>query len=161
MKNVAVLMTVFNRIEKTLLCLESLFSAAPVEGLSFKVFITDDGSSDGTKEKIAERFPDHHIEILQGDGNLYWNGGMNFSWRHAIAEGGFDGYLWLNNDSVVFDNLLISGLYSINLKYLMGAFKTVRRAMGTLRMFLRMSLNRRAFFAINTVMAVEIMIIHI
>ncbi|MCT1526187.1 glycosyltransferase family 2 protein [Sphingobacterium hotanense] len=105
MKSVAVIMTVFNRIEKTLLCLESLFNATPVVGLSFKVFITDDGSSDGTKQKIFERFSDQNIEILEGNGSLYWNGGMNFSWRHAIAEGGFDGYLWLNNDSIVFANL--------------------------------------------------------
>lgn len=103
---IAVLITVFNRIEKTLQCLKSLFEAdkAGLE-IDFKIFITDDGSTDGTAEKIKEIFPLENIEILQGSGQLYWNGGMNNSWKAAIAEGGFDGYLWLNNDSIILSNL--------------------------------------------------------
>ncbi|ATL43854.1 glycosyltransferase [Elizabethkingia sp. HX WHF] len=103
---IAVLITVFNRIEKTLLCLKSLFDADNTElGIDFKIFITDDGSTDGTAGKIKESFPSENIEILQGSGQLYWNGGMNNSWKAAIAEGGFDGYLWLNNDSIILSNL--------------------------------------------------------
>ncbi|WP_407533705.1 glycosyltransferase family 2 protein [Elizabethkingia miricola] len=105
---IAVLVTVFNRIEKTLLCLKSLFAADRERvDIDFKIFITDDGSTDGTAEKIKETFPLENIEILQGNGQLYWNGGMNNSWRAAIAEAGFDGYLWLNNDSIILPNLWI------------------------------------------------------
>lgn len=103
---VAVLLTVFNRIEKTLNCLKTLFEArVPDENLEFKIFITDDGSNDGTSEKLRETYFDKNIEILQGSGQLFWNGGMNNSWRAAINEGGFDGYLWLNNDSIILPNL--------------------------------------------------------
>lgn len=107
MKKVAVLITVFNRIAKTKVCLESLYKARRPKDreLSFKVFLTDDGSTDGTSDVISTLFLDKDIEILQGSGSMYWNGGMNHSWRTAIAEGGFDGYLWLNNDSVLFDNV--------------------------------------------------------
>lgn len=107
MKRIAVLITVFNRVEKTLICLESLFEAVipSDEQFFFKVFLTDDGSTDGTREKILARFPDRDIVILSGTGSLYWNGGMNNSWRAAIAEGCFDGYLWLNNDSVLYPNV--------------------------------------------------------
>ncbi|MDF2514762.1 MAG: glycosyltransferase family 2 protein [Sphingobacterium sp.] len=106
MKNVAVLMTVFNRIEKTILCLRSLFNA-PFQGteLSYTVFLTDDGSTDGTTAKIKAEFPAADIEILPGNGQLFWNGGMNNSWRAAITRGGFVGYLWLNNDCIVLPNL--------------------------------------------------------
>lgn len=102
---VAVLITVFNRVDKTLKCLESLFSAKIPQNLVYKVFLTDDGSTDSTREKVKAQFTEKNIEILDGTGNLYWNGGMNNSWRAAIAEGGYDGYLWLNNDSIIYENL--------------------------------------------------------
>ncbi|OOG19702.1 hypothetical protein BWD42_07300 [Sphingobacterium sp. CZ-UAM] len=103
---VAVLITVFNRIEKTILCLTSLFGAPIAElDMTFTLFITDDGSTDGTATRIKAEFPQANIEILSGNGQLFWNGGMNNSWRAAIAKGGYDLYLWLNNDTVVFPNL--------------------------------------------------------
>lgn len=107
MKNIAVLITVFNRVEKTKLCLESLFSARIPKDLdfSFKIFLTDDGSTDGTTELVKSVFEGQNIEILNGSGDLFWVGGMNNSWRAALAEGGFDGYLWLNNDSILSPNV--------------------------------------------------------
>ncbi|UIR56007.1 glycosyltransferase [Sphingobacterium sp. SRCM116780] len=106
MKNIAVLITVFNRIDKTLICLKSLFDADKTGlDLSFKIFLTDDGSTDGTREQLMQHFPQENIEILQGSGQLFWNGGMINSWKAAIQEGGFDGYLWLNNDSIIYPNL--------------------------------------------------------
>lgn len=103
---IAVLLTVFNRIEKTKKCLDTLYQATlPFSDFNFKLFLTDDGSNDGTTEVIMARYPDKDIEILQGNGQLFWNGGMNNSWRQAIKEGGFDGYLWLNNDSILLPNL--------------------------------------------------------
>lgn len=117
---IAVLITVFNRVEKTKKCLESLFAARipDRQSIELKVFLTDDGSNDGTKDKIETYFADKNIEILSGTGDLYWNGGMNNSWQAAINEGGFDGYLWLNNDSIVYENLwdevLIAEDYALN-----------------------------------------------
>ena len=94
-------MTCFNRREKTLRCLKALQEGweKAGNGLSLSVFLTDDGCTDGTADAIREhafRFPVH---ILQGTGDLFWNGGMINSWKAAIAEGGFDGYLWLNDDT--------------------------------------------------------------
>jgi len=73
--------------------------------VKFKIFLTDDGSTDGTSERIKEHFPINDIQILKGSGDLFWNGGMNNSWRAALKEGSFDGYLWLNNDSLIYPNL--------------------------------------------------------
>lgn len=105
--NIAVLITVFNRIEKTKSCFQSLFSARKPTDVkfSFKVFLTDDGSTDGTADIVKTAYPDKDIEILRGSGTMFWNGGMNNSWRAALAESGFTGYLWLNNDSVIYPNV--------------------------------------------------------
>ena len=101
--NIAVLITVFNRKAKTLLCLESLCETwSPYkDSIAISVYLTDDGSSDGTAEAILEKDFPFEIHILQGDGNLYWNGGMINSWKAALQDGPWDGYLWLNNDSEV------------------------------------------------------------
>ena len=102
----AVLMTVYNRVEKTIHCLNSLLrDMKEIEGLSFDVFITDDGSTDGTEVAIKNQFPQDNIYLFQGNGSLFWNGGMIHSWKAALAKGGYDGYLWLNNDTEVFPGL--------------------------------------------------------
>lgn len=104
MNKIAVLITVFNRIEKTIACLDALFSSQK-GNMEVDVYLTDDGSNDQTTDKLKTRFPDKPLFILQGSGTLYWNGGMNNSWKAALEHGGYDGYLWLNNDTVVLPNL--------------------------------------------------------
>ena len=104
MTSIAILITVFNRVNKTLACLDSIETSVE-SGLvpfSLRVFLTDDGSTDGTSQKIRERNYRFPIEILHGDGSLFWNGGMINSWKAALAyPDNFDGYLWLNNDTAV------------------------------------------------------------
>jgi GT2 family glycosyltransferase len=98
--NIAVLMTCHNRCETTLRCLARLLSAfdAAADCL-FKVFLVDDGSTDGTADAVRKRFPG--VNIIEGDGNLYWAKGMNLAWRKSIAEDDWDAYLWLNDDTVL------------------------------------------------------------
>lgn len=101
--NIAVLITVFNRKEKTLNCLQKLCETLlPYkESIHATVYLTDDGSSDGTSDAIREKDFPLLIKILQGDGNLFWNGGMINSWNSALQDGNWDGFLWLNNDTEV------------------------------------------------------------
>ena len=97
---IAVIMTVHNRKDKTLRCLRSLQATLQPfsEQISVTAFITDDGSTDGTADAIlSESFP-FEIQLLQGDGNLFWNGGMINSWKTALKQGSWDGFLWLNDD---------------------------------------------------------------
>ena len=98
--NIAVLMTCHNRCETTLGCLARLHSAfdAAADCL-FKVFLVDDGSTDGTADAVRKSFPS--VNIIEGDGNLYWAKGMNLAWRKSIAEDDWDAYLWLNDDTVL------------------------------------------------------------
>lgn len=95
-RRIAVLITVFNRKEHTLECLRSLYGATIPDGYSFDVYITDDGSTDGTSEAISDQYPS--VKILSGSGNLFWNRGMINSWKEA-AKRDYDYYLWLNNDT--------------------------------------------------------------
>lgn len=106
MNSIAVIMTVYNRIDKTIACLDAVFSQ--MEKTCFPnvdVYLTDDGSTDNTFQTLQDRYPEAPLHILSGNGNLFWNGGMIHSWKTAIEHGGYDGYLWLNNDTVVLPNL--------------------------------------------------------
>ena len=92
-KDIAVLMTCFNRRETTLGCLHALADQAIPVGYSLRVLLTDDGSSDGTGEAVRREFPG--VTVLQGDGDLYWVGGTLAAWEAARPA---DFYLWLNDD---------------------------------------------------------------
>lgn len=107
MKLIAALLTVFNRKEQTLLCLEKLFEQVIPKGYELHVYLTDDGSTDGTTTAIMEQFP-NKVNILQGDGSLYWNRGMWNSWNRAVQENEYDFYLWLNDDTVLFERALVT-----------------------------------------------------
>ena len=65
------------------------------------MFLVDDGCTDGTPEAIKEHFP--QVTIIHGDGNLYWNRGMHLAWETAAASKDFDYYLWLNDDTFLFE----------------------------------------------------------
>ena len=103
--NIAALITCHNRREKTLQCLNALFCQ---NGLGYlyqiEVFLVDDGCTDGTTEAIILNFP--HVNIIQGNGELYWNRGMHLAWETAVKTKDFDYYLWLNDDTFLFKNAL-------------------------------------------------------
>ena len=102
-KNVAVLITCHNRLKKTKKCLESIYLQKNIEKINIKIFLVDDGSNDGTSEYVKENFP--KIKLIQGDGNLYWGGGMYLAWEEALKyEQNFDYFLWVNDDVIFFED---------------------------------------------------------
>lgn len=93
---IAVLITCFNRRESTLECLGRLYRQhLPVDHYLITTLV-DDGSKDGTAEAVKVAFP--QVTVLNGDGNLYWCGGMRVAWAHA-AKSDPDYYLLLNDDT--------------------------------------------------------------
>lgn len=106
MKYIAVLLTVFNRKDKTLCCLERLYAQLPIDGWRVDVFLTDDGCTDGTPEAVAARFPD--VSIVRGTGALFWNRGMRTAWQAAADARDYDAYLWLNDDTFLYEETLTS-----------------------------------------------------
>ena len=115
-KNIAVLLTCFNRKEKTLVCLNSFFEADMPKGYEFDIYLVDDGSTDGTSEAVKENYP--NIEIIKGNGNLYWAGGMRLAWTTALERKDYDAFLLLNDDVILFDdfldNLIKTEKYALN-----------------------------------------------
>lgn len=107
MKKVAVILTVFNRKAITMEGLRSLYESITFVGdeYHFDIYVTDDGSTDGTADAINSTFPD--IIIVKGNGKLFWSGGMRLAWQKAIdALVNYDYYLWFNDDSILFPNAL-------------------------------------------------------
>lgn len=92
--SIAIIMTIHNRKEKTLKCLEHLHKT----NIKFELYITDDGCTDGSIEAIKEKYP--KVFFYHGDGKLFWNRGMFHSFNSAI-EHGYDFYLWINDDTDV------------------------------------------------------------
>ncbi len=108
---IAVLITSFNRKEKTLTCLQSVFTQKKENEFELTVYLTDDGS-DGTSEAVHEKFP--HVNIAHGNGSLFWAGGMRMAWQNAINSGiNYDLFLLLNDDTILFDHALNSLLKDI------------------------------------------------
>ena len=83
-----------NRVTQTLRCLESLRHSSLVP----TTVLVDDGSTDGTREKVLAAFP--QTVVLRGDGTLWWGGATNRGVRYALAHGA-EYVLTLNNDGVV------------------------------------------------------------
>ena len=110
---IAILLTVHNRKEKTLSCLNKLYSQLPINGYEMDVYLTDDGSTDGTAKVVIQQFP--QINIIKGDGNLFWNRGMLKAWSEA-AKIDYDFYLWLNDDTILYENALMILLTSATKK---------------------------------------------
>lgn len=107
MEKVAILLTVFNRREKTVACLKNCYQQIDamkgIEAYSFSVYLVDDGSTDGTSEAVKELFPQTHV--IRSDGNLFWNHGMRLAWSEA-AKDNPDFYLWLNDDTLMKEGAL-------------------------------------------------------
>ena len=81
MKDIAVLLTVFNRCEKTISCLKNLYAQKLPKNVSFDVWLTDDNCTDGTPLAVAKEYPEVHI--LTGEGILFWNRVMKNAWEAA------------------------------------------------------------------------------
>ena len=93
MKLVAVVLN-WNRSDDTAAALASL--------AGIETICVDNGSTDGSADEIARRFPD--LELLRNESNLGFAGGNNVGIRRAL-ELGADWVLLMNNDAVAGDGL--------------------------------------------------------
>lgn len=125
---IAVLITCYNRKEQTLACLNNLYLQ---DGLTtdflLDVYLTDDGSTDGTAQVVQLKFPDVHI--IRGTGDLYWNRGMRLAWETAAKKRPYDFFLWLNDDVTLFRDAIqeLLGCSDKNKASLVcGAFQSAR-----------------------------------
>lgn len=100
---IAVIMTFHNRKNKTLNCVEQIISQNNIDNVELSIYACDDGSTDGTSEAIIQK--DSTIQIVKGDGNLFWARGMAKAMEEA-AKKDFDFFLMVNDDVDFFSNML-------------------------------------------------------
>lgn len=93
---ICALMTSFNRRAFTLECLKLLSCNQDLNQVELSAVLVDDGSTDGTSEAVKVEFP--WVEVVHGDGSLFWCRGMHAAWQLA-HKGNYDFYLWLNDDT--------------------------------------------------------------
>jgi GT2 family glycosyltransferase len=101
-KRVEIVTPVHNRRELTLQCLKSL-SRIDRAGLDVHIVVVDDGSTDGTSDAIRRDYPE--VEIVQGDGNLWYTAGTNLGIETALKYNP-DYVLCINDDSIFDEKFL-------------------------------------------------------
>lgn len=101
-RKVAIVIPVYNRREITLQGLRSL-ARVDRTGLDVRIFIVDDGLTDGTSDAIRKSFPD--VALIQGDGTLHYAAGTNRGIEAAL-EWGAEFVATMNDDAVFHDQLL-------------------------------------------------------
>jgi GT2 family glycosyltransferase len=107
------LIAAHNRRDTTVSCLRGFFAQAESfrpgtcdTTVDLKVVLVDDGSSDGTTEAVQIAFPER-VDIVTGDGSLYWAGGMALAHAVATRTPAPDYVLWLNDDTELEPDALI------------------------------------------------------
>jgi len=92
---VGIVVVNWNNYEDTARCLQSL---SELSYPSYQVTVVDNGSTDGSGERITEEF--EWCDVLINESNLGFGGGCNTGIDHALEQGA-DFVFLLNNDAVV------------------------------------------------------------
>ena len=112
---IAILICCFNRKQKTLACLESIFCQNEKDRFQVDIYLVDDGS-DGTSDFVNQTFSS--VISIEGNGSLFWTGGMRVAWHTALQSGiDYDFFLLLNDDTVLFEDALktlLKDYFSLN-----------------------------------------------
>ena len=93
--SICIILINWNNASDTIDCLRSLTA---VTYQNFEIVVVDNGSTDGSVQKIKSNFPD--VPLLQTGENLGFVGGNNFVISHPQYQH-YDGFLLLNNDTLV------------------------------------------------------------
>ena len=103
---VLAIFTCYNRRELTRQSMELL---GQNKNVTFDYVIVNDGSTDGTDEMLAAM--PYEIDLINGDGGLFWNRGMYEAIEHAKkAHPDYEYYMLMNDDTKfvpgIFDEML-------------------------------------------------------
>lgn len=96
---VSVIIPVFNGLSFTRKSLANLAmhrQKTNVGHFKLEIIVVDDGSTDGTTKWISDNYSEVHL--LDGDGSLWWSGGINKGVNYALKHLLSEYVLWWNND---------------------------------------------------------------
>jgi len=102
---VFVILPVHNRWEQTRTCLSRL---AAQTHPNLQVVLVDDGSTDGTRRNVEREFPG--ATVLEGDGTLWWAGGVNRGIAFAMRDASPEDFLLLLNNDLAFEETFVGDL---------------------------------------------------
>ncbi len=102
-----ILTAVHNYLEDTKKLLKSISSQT---FRNFDIFLVDDGSSDGTNAFIHKNYPS--VNIIKGDGNLWWSASLNLGLRKILKKAGKDDLVWIINNDCYFHKYVLQNLLS-------------------------------------------------
>ena len=103
---IGVVLINWNQYEDTVDCLGSLYE---MDYPNFRVILVDNGSSDGSGERIARLFP--RVDMIYSEANLGFDGGNNLGVMRALNLG--CDYIFLLNNDTVLDPRLIDELIAV------------------------------------------------
>jgi len=97
--NVAILIPVHNGLNHLKASLPRIYDQiSEIQDWHFRIIITDDNSTDGTSDWLHQTFPD--IQILKGNGSLWWSGGINAGVKFVLEKKEFQYILLWNHDNL-------------------------------------------------------------
>jgi len=79
------------------------------------VIIVDDGSSDFTRERVSDLYPE--TTILRGDGGLFWTGAVHFGIKHTLSICSKEDWILLVNNDTQLNNDTIEKLVMFSTKH--------------------------------------------
>ncbi|WP_180247472.1 glycosyltransferase family 2 protein [Bacillus sp. AFS031507] len=107
---VYILIPIFNGVNETIRCLKSIYKSTYT---NFEVVIIDDGSTDNSQNIINDNF--NNITFINGDGNLWWSGGINEGLRYVLdKQNESDLIVLLNNDNIIKEDMIENLVESVN-----------------------------------------------
>ncbi len=99
---IVIVLTCYNRKSFTKNCIEKL----GIKNEEYEVLfvVTDDLSTDGTKEMLNDLKSDYNIVLIEGNGSLFWNGGMYCGLNYVLKALEQKPVFIGNSDKSVFEN---------------------------------------------------------
>jgi len=104
-----IILPVHNRAQVTARFLAAL--AGQTER-GWQLMLVDDGCTDDTVALARLALDAEHLQVLHGDGNLWWAGALQMAWQHLMARpsGAGDAVLIINDDVTFEPGFMAGGL---------------------------------------------------
>jgi GT2 family glycosyltransferase len=113
---------VLNRLKLTQSLVACIRRQRLNEGLH--ILVINDGSTDGTADWLAQQ---GDIEVVNGDGTLFWGGAIDVALRHLQVKVAVDDWVLLINNDTTIDENFVQRLLDAAKKYAPAAVGSVIR----------------------------------